>query len=67
MNATKQTLSASLKRWMLKKPLDKITIQDLTSDCGMSRMAFYYHFNSTPTAASAGSAWSATCSSSPMA
>ena len=44
MNATKQTLSASLKRWMLKKPLDKITIQDLTSDCGMSRMAFYYHF-----------------------
>ena len=44
MNATKQTLSASLKRWMLKKPLDKITIQDLTSDCGMSRMAFNYHF-----------------------
>ena len=44
MNATKPALSASLKRWMLKKPLDKITIQDLTSDCGMSRMAFYYHF-----------------------
>ena len=44
MNATKPALSASLKRWMPKKPLDKITIKDLTSDCGMSRMAFYYHF-----------------------
>ena len=29
---------------MLKKPLDKITINDLTADCGISRMAFYYHF-----------------------
>lgn len=26
------------------KPLDKITISDITSDCGISRMAFYYHF-----------------------
>ena len=24
--------------------LDKITISDLTTDCGISRMAFYYHF-----------------------
>ena len=29
---------------MLQKPLDKITIRDLTEDCGISRMAFYYHF-----------------------
>ena len=29
---------------MLQKPLDKITISDITSDCGISRMAFYYHF-----------------------
>lgn len=29
---------------MLTKPLDKITIRDLTEDCGISRMAFYYHF-----------------------
>ncbi len=27
----------------LQKPLDKITISDLTKDCGISRMAFYYH------------------------
>lgn len=41
---TKQALEDSLKKLLLQKPLDKITINDLTSDCGISRMAFYYHF-----------------------
>lgn len=41
---TKQALEASLKKLLLQKSLDKITINDLTSDCGISRMAFYYHF-----------------------
>ena len=41
---TKRALEASLKNLLLKKPLDKITINDLTSDCGISRMTFYYHF-----------------------
>ena len=43
-HTTKQDLEASLKKLLLEKPLDKITIQDLTNDCGISRMAFYYHF-----------------------
>ena len=43
-NATKAALEASLKKLLLKQPLDKITINDLTTDCGISRMAFYYHF-----------------------
>lgn len=43
-NMTKYALEASLKKLLLKKPLDKITINDLTTDCGISRMAFYYHF-----------------------
>ena len=43
-NTTKQALELSLKRMMGKKPLDKITIRDITDDCGISRMAFYYHF-----------------------
>ena len=43
-NTTKQALEASLKRMLLQKPLDKITIRDITEDCGVSRMAFYYHF-----------------------
>lgn len=44
VNQTKQVLEESLKKLMLHKPLDKITIRDLTEDCGISRMAFYYHF-----------------------
>ncbi len=43
-NMTKQALEVSLKKIMQKKPLDKITINDLTADCGISRMTFYYHF-----------------------
>lgn len=43
-NITKYALESSLKKMMLTKPLDKITIRDLTEDCGISRMAFYYHF-----------------------
>ena len=43
-NTTKRALENSLKQMLSKKPLDKITISDLTDDCGISRMAFYYHF-----------------------
>ena len=43
-NTTKQALEESLKHMLLKKPLYKITIRDITEDCGISRMAFYYHF-----------------------
>ena len=37
-------MEASLKNLLLKKPLRKITINDITEDCGISRMTFYYHF-----------------------
>ena len=43
-NTTKQALEESLKHMLLKKPLDKITIRDITEDCGINRMTFYYHF-----------------------
>lgn len=43
-NRTKQALEASLKKLLLEKPLDRITIQDLAADSGISRMTFYYHF-----------------------
>lgn len=41
---TKRALEQSLKNLLLKKPLDKITVKDLTDDCGINRMTFYYHF-----------------------
>ena len=43
-NITKRALEQSLKNLLLKKPLTKITISDITADCGMNRMTFYYHF-----------------------
>lgn len=43
-NRTKMALEASLKKLLLHKQMDKITIHDLTEDCGISRMTFYYHF-----------------------
>lgn len=41
---TKRALEESLKRMLLKKPVNKITIADITEDCGINRMTFYYHF-----------------------
>lgn len=43
-NKTKQALAESLKRLLTTKPLNKITITDITEDCAISRMTFYYHF-----------------------
>ena len=43
-NITKRALVASLKRLLGQKPLAKITISDITEDCGINRMTFYYHF-----------------------
>ena len=43
-NTTKRALEDSLKKLLLSKPLDKITINDLTTDCGISRMTFNYQF-----------------------
>ena len=34
----------ALKSLLLKKPFHKITINDITEECGVSRMTFYYHF-----------------------
>ena len=45
MTNTKQAIAESLKHLLLKKPITKITINDITEDCHISRMTFYYHFN----------------------
>ena len=41
---TKYALENSLKHLLLEKPLNKITVSDITEDCGINRMTFYYHF-----------------------
>lgn len=41
---TRKSLSAALKRQMERKPLRKITVNDIITDCGLNRKTFYYHF-----------------------
>ncbi len=43
-NITKKALGYALKELLRRKSLDRITIQDLTEECGISRSTFYYHF-----------------------
>lgn len=40
---TKRALEQSLKNLLLKKPLTKITINDIAEDCGINRMTFQRH------------------------
>ena len=42
---TEKALAASLKKLLEKKTLDKITVKDITDDCGVNRQTFYYHFH----------------------
>lgn len=41
---TKESLAASLKKHMQKKPFSKITVSELIKDCNINRNTFYYHF-----------------------
>ena len=41
----KKMLANTLKELMNEKPLTKITVQDLTKKCGISRQTFYNHFH----------------------
>lgn len=42
---TERALAASLEKQLKKKTLDKITVKDITDDCGVNRQTFYYHFH----------------------
>lgn len=41
---TKTLLVSSLKELMRIKPVEKISIRELTEKCGVNRQTFYYHF-----------------------
>lgn len=41
---TKKMFAESLKGFMEKKPLSKITVSEIVKDCGVNRKTFYYHF-----------------------
>ena len=44
LSQTKQQLANSLKELMCHTPFKKITVQNVTSSCGLNRQTFYYHF-----------------------
>lgn len=41
---TREQISQSFKKLMMKKSFDKITISDISNECGINRQTFYYHF-----------------------
>jgi len=41
---TKKAIAEAFNQLIHKKSFEKITISDITSACGISRMTFYYHF-----------------------
>ena len=43
--STKKALADALKKMMVNKPIDRITVNDLVETCGVSRQTFYYHFD----------------------
>ena len=43
-NLTKKALISSFFKLLSTRPFKKITISNITDDCGVNRMTFYYHF-----------------------
>lgn len=43
-DVTKQLMAESLKKLMKKTPFNKISIHNIVDGCGLTRQAFYYHF-----------------------
>ena len=42
---TSKAIADTLKSLLAEKPLSRITVMDIASECGISRMTFYYHFH----------------------
>lgn len=42
---TKRAIINSFTELLKDKPFEKITVSDITAECGISRMTFYYHFH----------------------
>ena len=43
-STTKIAIAYAFKDLLSEKPINKITINDITEDCGVNRATFYYHF-----------------------
>jgi len=43
-NSTEEVLVAALELVLQKKPIDKVTVKDIVSECDLTRQTFYNHF-----------------------
>lgn len=44
MPTTEETLALSLRDVLKRKPVDKITVKDIVTECNLTRQTFYNHF-----------------------
>ena len=42
--STKRAMAEAFKKLLSQRGMDKITVKDIVSDCGISRNTFYYHY-----------------------
>lgn len=45
---TRKAIMQSFLDILGDKPLDKITVSDITAKCGVNRNTFYYHYQDIP-------------------
>lgn len=45
---TQKAIRSSFIKLLDQKPIDRITVKDITVDCGISRNTFYYHYADIP-------------------
>lgn len=48
MNLTKRAIQNAFLKVLNEKPLGKITVKDITDECGINRNTFYYHYQDVP-------------------
>lgn len=48
-NFTKTAIRQAFLKLLEERPLGKITVKDITDECGINRNSFYYHYQDIPT------------------
>ena len=48
-NFTEKAIRSAFLELLDQRPLNKITVKDITERCGINRNSFYYHYQDVPT------------------
>lgn len=44
----KESIADAAKKLLIKKRVSRLTVKDIVDECGITRQAFYYHFEDIP-------------------